>query len=87
MAFTPGISGNPNGRPAGIPNGTTAELRTFIQQFINGNLDTIQADYNTLEPKDRLAFIEKLLKYVVPRQMDATVQAFDIKQIVGMNIL
>lgn len=87
MAFTPGQSGNPAGREKGTPNNATAELRQFVNNFINGNLDRIQSDFDELDAKDRLAFIEKLLKYVLPRQLEANVQTFDLKQITGMQVL
>lgn len=87
MAYAPGHSGNPAGRPAGTPNNVTAELRQFIQHFIDGNRERIQADFDELDAKDRLAFIEKLLKYVLPRQLDANINTFDLKQITGMQVL
>lgn len=87
MAFTPGHSGNPTGRQPGIPNNATADLRQFIQHFIDDNRERIQADFDDLDPKDRLAFIEKLLKYVLPRQLDANLQTFDLKQITGIQVL
>lgn len=54
------------GRPAGKPNKTTDELRTMVQNFIDDNLPTLQTDFDSLEAKDRLAFIERLLKHVLP---------------------
>ncbi len=56
------------GRQKGVPNKTSKELKDFIKQFISDNLDTMQADFKSkrMHPRDRLTFIEKLLKYVVP---------------------
>lgn len=61
-----GTVNNPNGRPKGKPNRTTDELRAMVQNFIDANLQTLQTDFDKLEPKDRLAFIERLLKHVLP---------------------
>jgi hypothetical protein len=54
------------GRPKGTPNRITAELREWISQFIDQNKEQIQADWITLEPKDRIVLFEKLLKYALP---------------------
>lgn len=83
MPFEPGHSGNKGGRPAGSSNNATAELRAFIQNFINSNIDKIQVDFDDLEPKERLAFIEKLLKYVLPRQTEPIGSTIDLAQITG----
>lgn len=66
MKFEKGVSGNPKGRPKGTPNKTSDEIRNLIQDFIDKNMETLQADYEALEPKDRLNFIERLFKHVLP---------------------
>ncbi len=66
MGLHKGTTNNPNGRPKGKPNRTTDELRVMVQNFIDDNLQTLQADFDKLEPKDRLTFIERLLKHVLP---------------------
>lgn len=57
---------NRKGRPKGSPNKSVEEVRNLVQQFVENNLETLQEDFNQLEPKDRLMFIEKLLKHVLP---------------------
>lgn len=61
-----GHTNNPNGRPKGVPNKTTNELRGLLQSFIEQNLEQIQADYEGLEPYQRLTILERLLKFVLP---------------------
>ncbi|MBW6491307.1 MAG: hypothetical protein K0B15_08975 [Lentimicrobium sp.] len=61
-----GTVNNPNGRPKGSPNKSTDELRSLLQEFINANMETLQADFDKLEPKDRLNYIDRLLKHVLP---------------------
>jgi len=65
--FKPGTSGNVNGRPAGSKNKATAGLRKRINDFLSDNWEKMQADFETLEPKDRLNFYEKLIQYGLPK--------------------
>lgn len=66
MPFKTGISGNPKGRPKGKPNRTTDEIRTMLQDFISDNMETLQEDFDQLKPNERLTFIERMLKHVMP---------------------
>lgn len=67
MGLHKGQTNNPAGRPKGKPNKITADLRTRINDFLNENWDTLQKDFEKLEPKDRLQFYEKLLQYGLPK--------------------
>ena len=55
------------GRKAGTPNKKTLTLRQSVDELIRHNWHTLQADIEQLEPKDRLAFLEKLLAYSLPK--------------------
>jgi hypothetical protein len=65
-----GKTNNPNGRPVGSPNKTTAEIKSLITDFVGRNINTLQTDFEALDPKDRLAFFEKLLPYVIAKQRE-----------------
>lgn len=67
MPFIKGKSGNPSGRKAGTPNTLTGDLRKQIQAIVEGQIAQILADLATLEPKDRLNALVKLLDFVLPR--------------------
>ena len=69
MPFEKGKSGNPKGRGKGTPNKTTEEVRGLVQSFIELNICDIQAQYDLLDPKEKLAFFERILKHVLPSPM------------------
>lgn len=62
--------GDPNinraGRPKGVPNKSTEELRSTLKAFIEGNLERMQADFDALEPHQRLTMLERFLRHVLP---------------------
>jgi len=55
------------GRKKGTPNKDTKKLRERISDLIDNNFDTIQADIDQLEPKERLDFLVKLFEYGLPK--------------------
>jgi len=61
---------NKSGRPKGVPNKTTDQLRGMFQTFLEANIDTLQNDFDMLEPKDRLLFIERIAKLILPAPMN-----------------
>lgn len=63
--FTKGNTGG--GRPKGSKNIATGELREFINGFINDNTDKIQNDFDSLDPKERIDTLIKLLEYSLPK--------------------
>ncbi|MDH6342927.1 hypothetical protein M2480_002047 [Parabacteroides sp. PFB2-12] len=70
-----GQTNNPNGRPKGVPNKITGELKSWIQQVIDGNRVQFEKDLKELDPKDRVQVLEKLMQYVVPKQQSVSVDA------------
>lgn len=75
MAQRKGQTGNPKGRPKGTPNKVTTELKTWIQELIDGNRSKFEKDLKELEPKDRLTIMERLLQYIVPKQQAISMEA------------
>ena len=63
-----GHTNNPNGRPKGSQNRITKELKGGIMSFLENNWHGVQADFDQLEPRDKLTFILKLLEYALPKQ-------------------
>lgn len=57
------------GRVAGTPNKTSAVVRAAIAKMLDEyfNSDTFTKDIAELEPKDRVAAMEKFTAYVAPK--------------------
>lgn len=66
MGLKKGMTNNKSGRPKGSRNKYTVDLREKVNELIEVNFETIQTDIDSLESRDRLMFIEKLLKYCLP---------------------
>lgn len=73
MPFIKGQSGNKTGRPKGAGNKRQIDLRKWINQFIDTNKEQMQADWKALEPSQRIAMFEKLLKYSLPTLAATTI--------------
>lgn len=72
MGLKKGQTNNPAGKPPGTKNKVNAELREMISDFLNGEFDTIKADFKKLEPKDRMKVYTDLLNYGLPRLQATT---------------
>ena len=54
------------GRQKGSLNKVHTPLRQLINDFLVSNWHQIEADFKTIEPKERMLIFEKLLKYSLP---------------------
>jgi len=57
---------NKNGRPKGVQNKDTAEIRTSFQLLIENNIEQLESDLKELKPFERIKMILELSKFVVP---------------------
>ncbi|MDD6007609.1 MAG: hypothetical protein PUC21_09950 [Bacteroidales bacterium] len=62
------------GRVAGTPNKTSAAVRSAIANMLDAyfNSKTFAEDISTLEPRDRVAAMEKFAAYVSPKLQATT---------------
>lgn len=54
------------GRKPGSPNKTTKEMRLIFQNFVEDNLERLQADFDELTPSERVTFLLKLIPSFLP---------------------
>ncbi|HAC74036.1 MAG TPA: hypothetical protein DCF46_10610 [Porphyromonadaceae bacterium] len=55
------------GRPRGSKNQATTELRERVNDLIELNWETIQADFEQLEPGERINMTIRLLEFAIPK--------------------
>jgi len=67
MSYRKGVTNNPFGRPKGVPNHTTKEIRSILKTFVEKNLDGIQEEYDKLESLEKLKILDKFIQYLIPR--------------------
>ncbi len=65
--FKPGEISNPNGRPKGVPNKITTQMRETFSNIFENNKDKIQEDLDKVDPKDRLQFWVAMMPYFMPK--------------------
>jgi len=65
--FVKGQSGNPKGKPKGTTSTITRHLREALKVLISNELEQLPTLLSSLEPKERLEMLVKLLPYVVPK--------------------
>jgi len=55
------------GREKGTPNRLTKELRTILKDVLYNELEGIEELLDSLEPKERLELVIKVLPFVLPK--------------------
>ena len=65
--FKEGESGNLSGRPAGVPNKFTKELKALLKAVVAKELETLPTTLESLTPEKRVDVLCKLLSYVMPK--------------------
>ena len=73
------------GRPKGVPNKVTTDLRQWITTFLEGEFEQLVNDWKSLEPKDRIVMFEKLLKYALPT-LQSTSLTTDFERLTDQQI-
>lgn len=67
MGLHKGQTNNKDGRPKGTPNVLTNDMRTVLKGIIAKELETIPTTLETMQPKERLEMVIKLIPYILPK--------------------
>jgi regulator of sirC expression with transglutaminase-like and TPR domain len=62
------------GRQPGSQNKVTRELKEWLQKVVDDNKEQFEADLQAVEPEKRLAVMERLLSYLVPKPQNLDIQ-------------
>jgi hypothetical protein len=54
------------GRPKGVPNKDTKDIREKFQMLVEGNLEQLQSDFDSLKPAERVKYTLELAKFCLP---------------------
>ena len=54
------------GRPKGVPNKDTQEVRERFKMLVEGNLEQLQSDFNELKPVERIKYTLEMAKFCLP---------------------
>ncbi len=74
MAFEPGKSGNPSGRPRGSKNKADQELKQWLQMLVDGQRKQFERDLKNVQPVQRLKLLEKLMSFLIPKQQSISTE-------------
>lgn len=66
MAFKPGKSGNPKGRPPGAKDRIDSQLTDMIWKFVQNHWPDIETDWEKMKGADRAKFMEAMIKQIKP---------------------
>ena len=80
------------GRKAGSLNRATKDIRDAFTLLIENNIDTLQKDLDSLEPKERVKLLLDMAQFVVPKMKSVDLKAdktetilIDFNESIGWN--
>ena len=87
MPHRKGVTNNPYGRPKGIANKSTQEMRAVLQEFVERNIIHLQAEFDQLDSVERLRVLERFMQYLMPRYASIQVTSIEDRKIEPLVII
>lgn len=90
MGLKKGMTNNRQGRPKGVPNKVTSEIRDVYKEIIENNRDNIPIWLEKVakdNPDRALNFIIKLSEYVVPKLQNVELSKPETPVIKGITFI
>jgi hypothetical protein len=72
------------GRKAGSLNRATKDIRDAFSLLIENNIDTLQKDLDSLEPKERVKLLLDMAQFVVPKLRSVDLKS-DIEETITID--
>lgn len=72
--FEPGVSGNPEGRPSGVPNKIARPIKEQLSNFLNDKIQELPAIWLKLSPRDKAQFLKDLLPFFLQKLQAISVE-------------
>jgi hypothetical protein len=72
------------GRKAGSLNRATKDIRDAFSLLIQNNIDTLQKDLDSLEPKERVKLLLDMAQFVVPKLRSVDLKS-DVEETIEIN--
>mgnify|MGYP003378422237 CR=1 FL=1 len=90
MAFQPGQSGNPKGRPVGSKDRTKRDLADRLAKFLSDDFDDggeagFMADWNELSPTNRMKTRAQLYEFVM-KKLSRSETVVDVSRLTDAEI-
>lgn len=79
------VKGHKGFKPKGATHRASGALRTRINKFLSDNWEQIENDFLQLEPKERLIFYERIMRYGLPQLQSIQYSAMIEQQIEGLS--
>ena len=80
-----GTTNNPNGRPKGVPNKVTGELRDMVKNFLHNKYDDFVQSFDIMTPDEKVKAYIAMLKYSIPT-LQATKEEVDFNNLSELQL-